>query len=322
MNTPTLTPRARLFARDRPKRHWAVRFLRAAMIGVTVISLALAGLVTAWLHGVRLPLASGTPLIKVQRLASADYQGEPGGTQFILLIGSDLRAGVGGSRGDALHVLAVNPKRHKGTIVNIPRDTCAAIPGNGTTKINAANAYGGPPLMAATINQMLGVHISYSVLVDFEGFGAIVNGVGGVTIKVPTNMNDHYSGAVFAPGTYHVDGGGALAFSRDRHDFARGDITRTENQGSLILAAISQLRDRASTPAGAFRLLALLGRRSTITGASLNDLYRLGRLAQSTNAANIRNFTIPVGGGACLPLLSSAPAAFADFADDGILETH
>ena len=120
----------------------------------------------------------------MQKFASANYQGEPNGTQFLLLIGSDLRPGVGGSRGDALHVLAVNPKLHKGTILNIPRDTCAAIPGYGAAKINAANAYGGPPLMAQTINQMLGVHIRYSVLVDFAGFGALVNGVGGVTINV------------------------------------------------------------------------------------------------------------------------------------------
>ena len=35
---------------------------------------------------------------------------------------------------------------HKGTLLNIPRDTCASIPGNGTGKINAANAYGGPTL--------------------------------------------------------------------------------------------------------------------------------------------------------------------------------
>ena len=45
------------------------------------------------------------------------------------------------------------------------------------------------------------------------------------------------------------------------------------------------------------------GTNATITGASLNDLYRLGRLAQSVNPANIRNYTIPVGGGQCLPLL-------------------
>jgi hypothetical protein len=89
-----------------------------------------------------------------------------------------------------------------------------------------------------------------------------------------------------------------------------------------VLNAMSQLRAKAATPGGAFHLLALLGHSATITGASLNDLFRLGRLAQSTNPVNIRNMTIPVGGGQCLPLLGSAPSVFADFADDGVLETH
>jgi LCP family protein required for cell wall assembly len=305
------------------KRHWAVRLFRGLTIGVGVICLAFASLVTLWLHGVRIPIASGKAVIKIQKLSSANFEGEPSGTQFILLIGSDLRPGVGGSRADAIHVLAVNPKLHRGTIINIPRDTCAAIPGYGTTKINAANAYGGPPLTAQVVGAMLGVHLTYSVLVDFAGFIALVNGAGGVTVNIPFTMNDHDSGAHIAvPGVYHLDGGAAIAFSRDRHDFPRGDVTRTQNQATLVLAAIGQLRARANTPAGAFRLLSLLGTNAAIHGASLNDLYRLGRLAQSTDVHYIRNMTIPVGGGSCLPLLGSAPGLFADFADDGVLETH
>ena len=119
-----------------------------------------------------------------------------------------------------------------------------------------------------------------------------------------------------------VHAGGNLAGGQSRHDFPRGDITRTENQATLLIAAMSQLRQRANTPAGAFRLLSLLGTNATITGLSLDDLYRLGRLAQSTDPKNIRNMTIPVGSGQCLPLLSNAPGVFADFADDGVLETH
>jgi LCP family protein required for cell wall assembly len=304
-------------------RHWAVRLLRIFTIGITAIALAFTGLVTLWLHGVRLPFASGATVIKFEKFSTADYQGEPSGTQYILLIGSDLRPGVGGSRADAIHVLAINPKLHKGTVMNIPRDTCAAIPGYGTTKINAANAYGGPQLTAQVVGQMLGVHISYGVLVDFAGFIALVNGVGGVSVNIPFTMNDNDSGAhISVPGTYHLDGGAAIALARDRHDFPRGDVTRTENQTRIIIAAMSQLKARASTPSGAFRLLALLGTNASITGASLNDLYRLGRLAQSTDARNIRNMTIPVGGGGCLPLLGSAPGVFSDFADDGVLQSH
>ncbi|MDQ1466910.1 MAG: hypothetical protein QOH10_1325, partial [Actinomycetota bacterium] len=72
-------------------RHWTARVLRACTIGAVAIALAFSALVTAWLHGVRLPIASGKTIIKVQKLAAANYEGEPTGTQFILLIGSDLR---------------------------------------------------------------------------------------------------------------------------------------------------------------------------------------------------------------------------------------
>jgi LCP family protein required for cell wall assembly len=311
-------PAVPMVAARRRSRRYLRRALRATGAFVMVMMLTFVGLTAAWLHGVRLPFASGKTIIRVQKFAYADYEGEPSGVVFVLLLGSDFRPGLGG-RADAIHVLAVNTKLHRGTILNIPRDTCAAIPGNGTQKINAALAYGGPTLQAQTINQLLGIHLTYSVLLNFASFGAMVNGVGGVTINVATRMNDVYSGAYFQPGLYHVDGGGALAFVRDRHDFPNSDITRTFNQGYFILQAMAQIRHRASTPAGAFGLLALLGRNATLTNISLPDLYRLGRLAQSINPANIANATIPVGSGTCLPLLPNAPSVFADFRDTGIV---
>src|SRR4051794_36548496 len=48
-------------------------------------------------------------------------------TVFVLLIGSDERAGLGGSRGDALHVIGLNAGAGKATILDIPRDTWVNI---------------------------------------------------------------------------------------------------------------------------------------------------------------------------------------------------
>ena len=39
-----------------------------------------------------------------------------------------------------------------------------------------------------------------------------------------------------------ITGGAALAFSRDRHSFANGDLTRSNNQGLLILSALATLQ--------------------------------------------------------------------------------
>ena len=296
-----------------------------SVCAVTSLLLAVSGLTAAWLAGVKIPIASGATYMKIEKVGSAHFAGEPEETVFILLVGNDYRPEVGGARGDALHVVGLNPSLHQGTIINIPRDTCAYVPGSGTTKVNAAHATGGPRLQAEVLGSMLGVSIPFAVSVDFAGFEGIVNGVGGVTVNVPSEMSDHYSGAYFAPGEMRMSGTQALAFSRDRHDFATGDIQRSWNQGHLILSAIGQLQVEAKDTAGKFNLLALLGRHAQLDGVGLADLYRLGRLAYDVEPSQIKNVTLPVGSGGCSGGLTpngDAPGLLADFADDGVLQSH
>lgn len=302
-------------------RRIGARLLVATLALALVLGLALA----AWLAGFKIPFASASTYIKVQKVSSAHYAGDPEHVTFILLVGSDYRPGVGGSRGDALHVLGVNSELEQATMINIPRDTCASVPGYGTTKINAANGKGGPRLQAQVIGDMLGVNIAYAVAVDFAGFEALVDGVGGVTVNVPSEMSDHYSGAYFSPGEVRMSGNQALAFSRDRHDFAQGDIQRSWNQGYLILSAMKQLQVEAGDNAGRFKLLSLLGRHAQVDGIGLSDLYRLGRIAYGLDVNQVKNVTIPVHSGGCaggLTLNGDAGGLFADFADDAVLQTH
>ena len=51
-------------------------------------------------------------------------------------------------------------------------------------------------------------------------------------------MDDDFSGAHFAAGPAHLNGEQALQFSRDRHSFSDGDLSRTSNQGLLIVSAL------------------------------------------------------------------------------------
>src|SRR5689334_23023786 len=215
--------------------------------------LAIGGLFAAWMAGIHVPVASGATYLrvaKVQPLATANRaSGTPTGHFFILLVGNDSRPGVGGARGDALHVLGVNPRLHKASMIDIPRDTCY----NGD-KINVGNTQG-PRQQANDVSGLLGgVPISYVVDVDFAGFTGLVDGIGGVDVNVPTQMHDTYSGAYFSPGLQHMNGGQALSFSRDRHDFPSSDIIRTHNQGLLILDAMRQLRAKMQNAPGEFRL--------------------------------------------------------------------
>jgi LCP family protein required for cell wall assembly len=290
------------------------------------VLLAVALTIGLFLTTGRLPFATGATWFTVTKVGEAHFSDEPTQPFFFLVVGNDGRTGDTVTRGDALHLIGVNPALHSATILDIPRDTGAAIPGHGTDKINAAMAYGGLALEAETVGNMVGVQIPYAITTDFDGFTALVNGIGGVDQTVTQNMNDpDGSGAVFTAGTsYHMDGDTALRFNRDRHDLPLGDLDRSANQGAFIISALAQLRKNNIGAAGTLQALATLGAHTQIQGLGLSDLYRLGRLALSIDPANVKSVVIPVGSGSGtrLQLKDDAAGLFADFADDGVLQTH
>jgi LCP family protein required for cell wall assembly len=305
----------KLTAKQRVKRG-----LLASGALVVTVALGIAGLGAAWLAGYKVPVASGATYLRVVKLAKSGHAEASSGPTtpfFVLLVGNDDRPGVGGARGDALHLVGINPKLHKATMLDIPRDTCW----NGD-KINAANAQGGAPAQAAAVGGLIGVPVSYAVDVNFDGFTSLVDGVGGFTLNVPTELHDSYSGAYFHPGPQHMSGDAALRFSRDRHDFPQSDIIRTNNQGLVIMAGVASLQKSATTAAGQFKLITMLYQHAQLDNLGVTDLYRLGRIMYDIPVGAIRNQTIPIGGGNCLSLGSDAPGMFADFADDAVLETH
>ena len=300
------------------------RRVRRALLAVggflSALVLGCAGIAAAWLAGYHVPLASGATYLRVAKVAPISaanrVDGRPTAPFFILLVGNDDRPGVGGARGDALHLVGVNPGLHRASMLDIPRDTCW----NGD-KINVGNTQS-PRAQADDVGGLTGVKISYVVDVNFAGFMGLVNGIGGVDVNVPMQMHDSYSGAYFSPGMHHMSGVEALAFSRDRHDFPQSDIIRTNNQGRLILDALRQIKKKMQNAPSEFRMLALLGRHAQLDGIGIKDLYRLGRVAFTLDPNQVANVTLPVTNGGCLGLSGAAPGLFADLRDDGILQTH
>ncbi len=312
-------------ARNRPAersgKRSGKRFVRRFLAVFVAMTTAWLGLGIAWINGWNIPGATGATYIKVTRLHAAYSGVATNQAIFIMFVGSDLRPGVGGARGDALHLVGINPALHAATIVDIPRDTCVNFGGH-SRKINEGNSHGGVANQAAIVSSMVGVPIRYGVEVAFESFTSLVNGVGGLSIDVPMPMHDHYSGAVFQPGAQHMNGDQALAFSRNRHDFPRSDIQRTWNQGYLMVAAIRQLSHQFTSISGRFRLVDLLMRHSELSGLGVQDLIQLGQLAESVPAHAIKNVTVPTSGGSCLSLAPAASALFADFRDNGVLDRY
>ena len=162
------------------------RLRRVLLVGTALVgalALGCTGLFAAWLAGIRVPIASGATYLRVEKIAplagANRVAGGPTTPFFILLVGNDFRPGVPGSRGDALHLLGVNPKLKQASMLDIPRDTCWQ-----GDKINAANTHGACA-SATAVGGLVGVPVSYVVQVNFDGFTNLVDG---------TSTNNHSDG--------------------------------------------------------------------------------------------------------------------------------
>jgi LCP family protein required for cell wall assembly len=250
-----------------------------------------------------------------------------GGTVFVLVIGSDERPGLDGARGDALHLIGLNAGAGQATILNLPRDLWVEIPGHGQGRINEAYHLGGPQLQAAAVHALTGAPISYVLTTTFDGLVRMVDAFGGLEVQVPYDMADANSGAVFPGGRHRLSGQQVLGFARNRA-IPRGDLTRTTHQGQLIVHALETLRRTGTSKADVLHYLDVLFRSVRLEGASVTDLYRLGRAALAVDSNAVRNYTVPGRIGAAGPLSvvhvvqPAATRLFEDFRDDAVLQAH
>jgi LCP family protein required for cell wall assembly len=249
----------------------------------------------------------------------------PSGLIFTLVIGSDARPkeDLRKTRADSLHLVAVNPATRQGTILGFPRDSWVEIPGHGRGKINDAMAIGGPDLLARTVRKLTGLPVDYYVLTGFTGFSALVDEIGGVDVQLDRRMNDPYSGARFERGWQHFNGGEALAFSRDRHEVAYGDFSRSEHQGEVMLAGLAKLRGRVGDDNGLVDWLDIMLRHVELD-VPMSKLPQLAALVRRLDPARLTNVVAPgrvgtAGSASVVYLTRDAAALFDDLRADGVV---
>ncbi|HEY5197640.1 MAG TPA: LCP family protein [Solirubrobacteraceae bacterium] len=208
------------------------------------------------------------PGVSSEARASLSSSGWPlTSSNTILVLGSDQRpagtheAGAttsGPSRSDVMLLIRIGAG-HTARL-SIPRDTVVPIPGHGTSKINAAFAYGGASLAIQTVEGYLGIKINHVVEVNFTNFPGLVNALGGVNYTgscVVSKISGGFRNGGFTlrlkAGTTHIDGAQALALARTRENLcnpAETDLNRARRQQKLF----SSIERRVISPAAFIRL--------------------------------------------------------------------
>jgi LCP family protein required for cell wall assembly len=244
---------------------------------------------------------------------------------WVLAIGSDARPGqdIRKTNGDSIHLIGIDPQTGAGTILGFPRDSWVQIPGKGTGKINSALSRGGPKLMAETVRLLTGLPVHYYVLTGFEGFQKIVDELGGVNVQVDRKMNDKMSGARFDPGWHDMNGGQALAYSRDRYDVPNGDFGRSLHQGNVMMSGLAKLRAEVGDDAGLQRWIGVLLRHADLDSPP-GQLLPLAALARRLDPAKITNVVVPgrigtAGGASVVFLNEEAKKLFLDVRPDAVI---
>jgi LCP family protein required for cell wall assembly len=249
-------------------------------------------------------------LIKTKALAPT-YAGQP---VTILILGSDKRSESKDvfDRSDPRHsdtiLLAhLNPQSGQTTLMSIPRDLQVSYYVGSSyypeVKINTAFTYGGPPTTVKVVENLLHIKINDVVVIDFQGFAYLVNGLGCVFVDVDHLYRNPY-GTGYAhiyihPGYQPLCYYQALSYVRYRE----GDSTyaRDAREQDFIRQAKQQLGVRSNLLTNPNDLKHLLDQVSSNGGLATNiqgsnQVLRLIEIAESSVDKPVRQIQFPDDG--------------------------
>lgn len=152
------------------------------------------------------------------------------------------------ARSDVNMIVTVNPKTNQILLTSIPRDYYVTLHTSGVKdKLTHAGVYGINESIT-TVQDLLGIEISYYVHVNFTTLIQLVDAIGGIDVVSDTTFQTHGMGVkyTFYAGVNHLDGNRALAFSRERKSFSDGDKKRVQNQQKVLEAILNKAMSSTS----------------------------------------------------------------------------
>ena len=200
------------------------------------------------------------------------------------------------ARSDVNILAVVNPVTKRVALVNTPRDYYVDLAGTDSKdKLTHAGLYGVETSME-TLGNLYGIPVDEYVRINFAGFIDVVDALDGIDVYsdyafTSVGSPGYYDPTDFVEGWNHLDGKAALAFARERHAFATGDIQRGINQMKVIDAMLEKIKSPALLT-NYSRLLAAVAD-NFVTSFSSGQIAALVRMQLSDFAAwDIQNYSV------------------------------
>ncbi|MFD4377111.1 LCP family protein [Streptomyces sp. NPDC058486] len=243
----------------------------------------------------------------------------------LLVVGVDTRAGLTadekerfrlGGQGcdctDVIMLVHVSAANDRVSVVSLPRDSLAELPGPHTdrrtgavhdphlAKMNAAHAEGGSSLAVETVEAMTGLDVHRYLEIDFRRFMDTVDRIdGGVAVCTATPLKDSATGLDLAAGTTRVGGGEGTQYVRSRKADAEMDFGRIRKQQKFLVNTLDRVRSDGilADPAKLKALASTLrGTAAAERGISTAELLTLAARLKAVGPSRFELATVPVRG--------------------------
>jgi len=131
-------------------------------------------------------------------------------------------------------------------VVSFSRDLYVTIPGWQMNRINTAHMVGGFELLAETFKANFGIRPDLYLMVDFSGFRAVIESLGGIDVQVEKFFEDQCdhtlsinSHCFVYPGVEHMDADWALWYARAR--YSTNDFDRARRAQEVVQAIFNRI---------------------------------------------------------------------------------
>lgn len=152
-----------------------------------------------------------------------------------LLLGTEAEKPFSG-RTDAIHLLLINERLSKASVISIPGSLFVYLPGHTMQRLNTAFALGGMELVCDTLAYNFGVRPDKFVLVHPTEFKWLVNDLGSLDVSVLFPIRDACGG--LPAGTHRMNGDKVYCYvSYDSGD----DVNRTRRQQQVLQLLFTKL---------------------------------------------------------------------------------
>ena len=245
---------------NKDKKKYSLRN-RIIISTISIVLAVVVGVVIGYYSYVKSKIYADPSEIEVKTVEKkneeeVDYE-EVEGITNVLLVGTDARDLKESARADSIIIATLDNNNKEIRLTSLFRDTLVDIDGYGPYKLNAAMAFGGINLLKDTIQETYNINIDKYIIINFWGFEAIIDQMGGLEIDVKDYQLDElnkYIGEstggndcpVTESGLQLLNGKQALSYARIRKGVG-DEFERTERQREVLFKVAEKLRETKPT---------------------------------------------------------------------------